>query len=144
MQKRMYHAQDIPFSLEQAWPFMDFPAPGWAVQGGGPREIGATRSMEIPQMGLIVDRLLSYSRSPNVCTFTYGLINEDNPFGAQGYEGTVTLMRNTNDPTRSFYTYSSRWDDAQQPLHEVLPGLLAGMMEQLIAQIGASVQESEA
>ena len=138
MSRRIFYTREIPFPLEQVWPLLDFPSPGWTVRGGGGREIGSTRSMEIPNFGLVVDELLAYRSEPHRKAFTYAQLNEDNAMGAQGYEGTITVLRNTTDPSRCFLLYEARWDDAEQPVGELFPSLMNGMIDQLIDGLTAA------
>ncbi len=138
MSNRFYFATEIPFPMASVWPLVDFPTPGWTIGEGGPREIGATRSLDIPGIGLVVDRLFAYSRSEHVCTFSYALVAKDNFLGAQGYEGTVTLLRNTQDPSRCFYTYVARWDRANASVHETLASVIASVVGQVVADLGAA------
>lgn len=138
MSNRLYFATEIPFPMEAVWPLVDFPTSGWTIADGNPREIGATRSIELPGLGLITDRLFAYSRAPNVCTYSYALVSEENFLGAEGYEGTVTLLRNTQDPSRCFYSYAARWDHAKASVHETIGGVMAGVIAQVIAELGAA------
>ncbi len=137
MRNRLYFATEIPFPMERVWPLVDFPTPGWTMSDGGPREIGATRSIEIPDLGLIVDRLFAYSREPDACSFSYALVNDDNFLGAEGYEGTVTLLRNTQDPSRCFYTYRARWDRAKTPVETTIISVMQGVVAGVVTQLGA-------
>ena len=57
MKHRLYHARELPASLEAAWPLFDFPSAGWTLTGGGEREVGTRREIEIPGLGRIVDEL---------------------------------------------------------------------------------------
>jgi len=134
MSNRLYYATELPFALDAVWPFLDYPAPGWTLSGGGPREVGTLRRIEIPEVGLIVDRLLAYEAGDNVRQFKYAIVNDDNFLGAKGYEGHITVMRNTADPNTCFFRYTSRWDSAQQDVPAVFGGLMDGMVQQIIAQ----------
>ena len=135
----MYHfAAEIPASLEAAWPLMEFSGPGWTITEKGPREFGAVRTMELPQ-GRIVDRLVAYSAGRDRCSFTYALIEETVfGFGLEGYEGTFTLIRNTQDPARCFCVYTGRWAKGDDPRFAgAVEQQLAGMIQQLFgAQAG--------
>ena len=131
MTHRVFYTREIPFPLEQTWPMFDFAAPGWTVTGGA-REVGATRSTEMPGLGRVVDRLVAYREGPDEMSLTYALINDDNPFGSRGYEATVTVMRNTTDPGRCFLRYESRWDTAAPELAERFPGIMDGMVAQML------------
>ena len=139
MRNSFYLATDLPHSFDDAWLGLDFPAPGWVVSEGGPREIGAVRTLEIPEVGRIVDRLTGYRDGANRRHLSYALINEDNPFAAVGYEGSITLLRHSTDAGRSILVYESRWDEFGAPdPAEAIRGLFSGMIENLGAQIAAA------
>ena len=133
MSKRYYFAAEIALPLDQAWAAFDYPAAGWALSGGGPREVGTLRECTFPEIGRFQDRLLAYQTTEHTRSLSYAIINEDNPLGVRGYEGSITILRNTADPSRSFFNYTSRWDEAEGPVVEMLDQMLPGMIQGALA-----------
>ncbi|MCB9547535.1 MAG: SRPBCC family protein [Myxococcales bacterium] len=137
MKHRLYHARELPASLEAAWPLFDFPSAGWTLTGGGEREVGTRREIEIPGLGRIVDELTAYERSEHHVGFSYRLVNDDNPMRAVGYQGTARMYRNSTDPGRCFMVYTSFWDEMSPEMAAALPGMITTQFDEIFKGLQA-------
>ena len=130
MESQFYFARVIDAPFDKMQPVIDFPTPGWELSEGDPRAVGATRSCDHPQAGPLVDELRAYASGEDRFRMTYAIINEDNRMGARGYEGTMTLLRDSQDPSRCFYTYEATWASIGVPvdaLRQMMVGAVADM-----------------
>ena len=130
MPSPFYFARVIDAPFDRMLPIVDFPTPGWELSEGDPRAIGATRSCDHPHAGPLVDKLLAYDSGDDRFCMTYGIVNDDNRMGARGYEGTMTLLRDTQNPERCFYTYEASWSSLGVPvdaLRQMMIGAVADM-----------------